>query len=122
MAEITMQVPKEIISAHVAAAVMEALGKDPDALIKAVVDEAMRTKKNSYESDTIFLSGVKELIRQEANTVFKDWLEQKRPIIQKAILTRLKREEAGFINTVADKLVDGMASSFYVSVGLRTLE
>jgi len=122
MPEIKFEVPKEIITTHVAAAVMEALGKDPEALVTAVVNEAMRQKKNSYDSDSVFLSGVKTLIREEASAVFKTWLDEKRPIIQRAITKRLRGEEGTFIETVADKLVNGLASSFYVSVSLQTKE
>ena len=114
---VSSDVPKEIIDAEIRAAVVKALGTDPDKLVRAVVDAAMDQKKDRYDKDTIFQTAVADMIRGAAKEEFKAWLEQKRPLIMAAVRERLTREE-GFVGQVADKLVTAMAASFYVSVHL----
>lgn len=109
----------EMLKDYIRTAIAEKLGKNPEVLIKAVVDAALCQKKDSYSRETLFQVMVNSMIREEATTVFKEWLAEQRPLIREAVLARLRGEKGKFIETVADKLVEGMASSFYVSVYLK---
>jgi hypothetical protein len=108
-----------IIDSHVRKAIMEALGKDPESLIKAVVDSAMSAKSSSFSNKTLFIEASEQMIRDAAREVFKEWLSDKKVLIQNAISKRLKEENSAFIETIADKMVAGLASSFYVSCTLK---
>lgn len=111
---------KKAVDTQLRVSMMEALGKNPDALIKSIVNEALSVKKNSYDNKTVFQTSIDECIRDAGKEVFKAWVETKKQVIKDAIVARLNKEEGQFIETIADKLVNGMADSFYVSVYLKT--
>ena len=91
-AEVKIQISQDIIKAHVQAAVASVLAKDPEALVKAVVDAAMNEKTNSYDRTTIWEKKVNELIRKVADGVFEAWLNEQKPAIEKAVRTQLSKK------------------------------
>lgn len=90
-AQVVVNVSKDIIDAHVKAAVAQTLSKDPSALIKAVVDAAMKQRApNSYSSDPpIWDQQVNAMIREVAKQTFDEWLNEMKPVIAKEVRARL---------------------------------
>lgn len=115
--KIVMQVPQDIIDAHVRAAVAAVLSRDPAKLVEAVVDAAINQKNNSYDRTTLFEQQINKMIRDEGVAVFQLWLEEQKPKIRAAVLARLKQKEK-FIDGIADKLVSSLQSNFHVSVSV----
>lgn len=116
---IEKQVAAEV-NDHIRSAVAGALSKEPGALVQAVVTAAMSEKDGySARGETVFQKAVNEMIRKAAKEEFGAWLDENRDKIRAAIRKRMKASGGPFIDTVADKLVEGMASGFYVSVQLK---
>ena len=118
----SVEVPQEMVRAHIQKAVAEALGADPSALVQTVVDVAMRAKERSYGSETIFGEAVNKMIRDAAKGVFAEWLETQKDTIRQALLKRLATQGSAFVEQVADQLIKGLSESFYVSVHLKIEE
>lgn len=87
---VSITVSKEIIDAHVKAAVASALNKDPEALVRAVVNAAMSAKdRNNYSSNSIWDDQVSAMIREVAKATFDEWLNEMKPTIAKEVRARL---------------------------------
>lgn len=98
---VMMNISKEIIDAHVKAAVASVLNKDPEALIRAVVQAAMAEKdRNNYSSTSIWDQQVNAMIRETAKATFNEWLDEQKPVIAK--LVRAKLTEKNGKKTVDD--------------------
>ena len=120
MNEIKVPVDVElIITAHVQKIIAEALGKDPTVLIQTVVEAALKQRSGTYGDRTVFGEAVTKMIQETAKFSFKSWLEGNKVLIEQAIEKRLSTEKTVFVQTVANKIVEGLASSFYVSVGMK---
>jgi hypothetical protein len=117
--QVVMKIPPEIVQASVKAAVVQALGKDPEALVRAVVDAAMHEKTNSYDRTTIWDSKVNAAIRDVAAEAFKEWLDEQRPMIRAAVRARLGESRTKLVDDFASKLVDGLISTIGVSFHFR---
>lgn len=116
--QIVMEIPKEIIDAQVKAAVVGALAKDPEKLVAAVVDAAMRQKDpRDYGRTTIWDRTINDAIRLAANEAMKEWLDGQRAAIKAAVLSRLKRKEK-LIGEIADKLIDKFSSRFDLHISV----
>lgn len=109
----------KVVETTVRAAIAESLSKNPADLVEKIVNIAMAEKQNSYDRTTIFRHAVNEMIRNAAKEEFKFWLEDNRVLIRQAIQKRMKDQGGKFVETVAKKLVDGMASNFYATVRLK---
>lgn len=107
------------VDTQIRLAMMEALGKDPEKLIQAIVRESLGIKKNMYDSQTIFQTSIAEMISNAAREVFREWLETKKQVVRDAIIKRLKNEESVFFDTLADNIIKGLANSFYVTATLK---
>jgi len=119
MPEFNVKLEEDLVKTYIEKAIAEALGKNPEALVQAVVREAMSAKRNTYDRKTIFQSAIEEMIRQAAKEQFKLWLDTQKDKIKKALQERLAKEGDGFIAKVTDSIVTGLAESFYVSVHLK---
>lgn len=117
--KLLMTIPKDVIEAQVRAAVAVALSKDPEALVRAVVNAAMDQKDNrGYSGKTIWEEKTNEMIREVAHEAFRGWLEEQRPKIQKAVLARLK-STGDVVEKIAAKFADKLQSNFSVSVHFK---
>ena len=108
-----------IVSAHIQSAVAAAIGKDPNALVRAVVHEAMREQpKGSYGRDkSIFQEKVSELIREVAAAEFRSWLEDQRELIRSEIRAQLdKAHGPDGKESIADQIVRNLSK---VDVSVR---
>lgn len=95
-----------IVQEHIRLAVANALGKDPSALINAIVKSALEQKKDSYSRETVLQSAINEMIRAEALNVFKEWLNENRSKLQEALKSRLRTDQ-----TVLDQLCTRLLSA-----------
>ena len=121
MDDISIKIPKGalegVVDAHVRAAVMEALGRDPAALVEKVVDAAMTEKAQHYNKRTLFQEIVAKEIRETARIVFGEWLEEQRPMIAARIRDHLNKKVKG--KGFADRMVDALTQSMVVNVNLK---
>lgn len=102
-----------VINAHIQAAVFEALGKDPDRLIQAVVHKAMSAKQDHYNRTTIFEDTIAQEIRNVALEEFKAWLEENRPKIREQIQAKLKTLK------IAKLICESLTENIVVSVNVK---
>lgn len=117
-AKILMSVPKDIIHAQVQSAVVQALNKDPEALVRAVVEAAMQEKPRdsySYDKATIWQKMVNEEIRKVATEQFKIWLEQQKPVIAKQIQEFMGKSTKGMVQKIAEKMADSL-NNFSINI------
>ncbi len=115
--QVSITVSKEVIDAHVKAAVVAALNKDPEALVRAVVQAAMNQKdRNSYSSSTIWDDQVNAMIREVAKATFDEWLTEMKPTIAKEVRSRLAGKNGkATIDQIVDKLTTEL-NGFQVSI------
>ena len=118
-AQVAITVSREVIDAHVKAAVMSALNKDPEALIRAVVNAAMNQKdRNSYSQNTIWDDQVNAMIREVAKATFDEWLNEMKPTIAKEVRARLAGKNGRkTIDDIVEKMSTALAG-FQVSIFL----
>lgn len=116
-AEVSVDVPEEMVTDLIRAEMVKALGSK-DQLVEAVVKAAMTAKKNSYDRDSLFATGVNLAIRQAATETFQAWLQKKKKVIEKAIQRRLSGEGDEFVEKIAKQIVEGLATSFSVRATL----
>ena len=117
--ELTVKLDPSMVTAYIQTAMVTALGKDPEALVRAVVDAAMTVKRNYGEHKTVFQEAMDMMIREVARDAFKEWLEGKKTIIRQAIENRLKEGGDKFVADVSEKLVAALSENFYVHVSLK---
>ena len=108
--KLLMSIPKDVIDAQVRAAVAVALNKDPEALVRAVVEAAMNAKQNSYDRTTIWQEEINKMIRQVATDEFKAFLETQRPDIAKLIKEKLAKDTKTLLDVVTTKLAAGFSN------------
>lgn len=114
------EITRDIVQAQIKAAVVAALAKDPTQLVAAVVDAAMREKKNSYDRETIWDARVNEMIREAAEASFREWLAENSETIRQKVRQRLEREKTAFVKKIADSLTDAVKTGFYFTAQLKT--
>ena len=117
--QVVLNVSKDIIDAHVRAAVASVLGRDPEVLIRAVVDQAMKQKTNGYGNTTVWEETVNTMIRDVASETFKTWFEEQRPNIERAVRARLDgKDRKDLIAKVSERLV-GCLGTFRVRIDVE---
>jgi hypothetical protein len=116
--QIVMKVPEEMIKAQVQSAVVQALSKDPEALIASVVGYALAQKANSYDRETILDRLLREMIHAEVKAAFALWIEEQRPAIRAQMVTALGKRKEAQVKTMADRILDSLAAAeIHVSLG-----
>lgn len=118
--------PKQVegaVDIAVRSALAEVLGRDPDALVKAVVNGALsEPSTNGYgRRGTLFAQAIDRLVQEEATSAVKDILETQRPRVRAILVERLTREldPQKLAGSYADALIAAMSSSLYVSVSVN---
>jgi len=103
-------------------ALAEVLGRDPDALVKAVVNAALTERaRDGYGSKgTLFAKAIDSLVQDEAKAAVSDIIESQRDRIRAVLVDRLTREldPGKLAGTYADALIAAISASMYVSVNL----
>jgi hypothetical protein len=117
------EITRDIVNAQIKAAVVTALAKDPERLVAAVVQAAMTQKpERGYSSDPpIWDSMVNKMIREAAESAFKEWLAENAEMIKRKVRERLSREKTKFVEKIVDGMVDATKTGFSFSVSLKDL-
>lgn len=105
--QVQINVSKDVIDAHVRAAVANVLNRDPEALVRAVVDAALSQKRpGAYSNDPpIWQEKVNEMIREVASATWTAWIDEQRPKIEAAVRARLdSKQKKDLISKVCDRL------------------
>ena len=118
--------PKQVegaVDIAVRSALAEVLGRDPDALVKAVVNGALsEAGPNGYgRRGTLFAQAIDRLVQSEATAAVADILEAQRPRVRAILVERLTREldPQKLAGNYADALIAAMSGSLYVSVSVN---
>lgn len=118
------EITRDIVNAQIKAAVVTALARDPEKLVAAVVDAAMKERpRNGYSSDpAIWDTMINEMIREAAKDAFKEWLAENAEMIKRKVRERLVREKTKFIEKIVDGMTDAMRSGFYFRIDLKDID
>lgn len=109
---------ERIVNIKVKEAVAQVLGKDPRALVEAVVDAAMNQREHSYDRETILEREVNEMIRDAVQAAIQEWLQTHREVVKAAVSTRLRSAEDGLLERIGEAVLEGLQTSFYVDARL----
>ncbi len=112
--EANIKVPEKMISEIIQAQIVETLSH-AEGLIENTVAAMLNAKTDSYSRETLLQKMATNMIRESAKEIYAEWLERKKPEIKAAVLKRLNDEET-FTEKIADKLIDGLAQNFTMSV------
>jgi hypothetical protein len=117
--------PKQVegaVDIAIRAALAEVMGRDPDALVKAVVNAALSEKRDGGygPKGTLFAKAIDKLVQDEATAAVGEIIEGQRERIRGLLVDRLTREldPAKLAGTYADALIAAIDASMYVSVNL----
>lgn len=111
MNEVKMQLPSDLIQAHIRMAVVQALNKDNDKLVEAVVRAAMMEAapdRYTHRDKTKLQVTIEEMIREEAKKVFQEWLDTNKKMVREAFLARLNKTPKKFVEAIADEFLSSM--------------
>lgn len=106
--QIMMKVPEEVITAQVKAAVASVLNKDPERLVRAVVDAAMAQKKDHYDKRSLWEEELNTMIRAVAREEFVAFLAEQRPGIAKLVREKLGGSKSKILDDLVGRVVDGV--------------
>lgn len=109
---------ERIVNIKVKEAVAQVLGKDPRALVEAVVDAAMNQREHSYDRETILEREVNEMIRDAVQAAIQEWLQTHREVVKAAVSTRLRSAEDGLLERIGEAVLEGLQTNFYVDARL----
>lgn len=113
--EIPTQLIEDVIRSEMIRQIPE---KDRDKLIKSVVEHAMSAKKDSYsDTPTFFQQAVNNMIVEEATKIFREWLDNNREVLTKALFTYLNAEKQKRMAQFCKNLIDNI-NKYQISVNL----
>ena len=108
-----------IIEAKIQAAILEALSGDTAKMVEAIVAQSLKQKADSYGNKTVLQKTVETVIQDAAKSAIQAWIAEHKALIHAAVLARLRGAKPGFVDALADKVMEGLASSFYVSATIK---
>ena len=116
--QIVMEIPAEIISAQVKAAVVQALsGTNPQRFVEALVVQVLNEKApDSYGRQTILDKTLSKMVQDVAKQFIGEWVEEAKPLIRAELDRRMRKNPKQFAIDVADKVVEAMKGHMYVNV------
>lgn len=115
----------QALDTHIRLAMVEALGKDVDGLIRAIVDSALAEEapQSGYgKRESLFRRAINEMIRVEASKAFAEFLEGKRPVIHAAITAKIRSNADGMIDGFTDKFVEALTGGLVVDIRLKGMD
>ena len=110
-----VSVPREYVEEQIRLAIMQALSKDTEAVVKALVDSALSTKKDSYSKETVLQVAYNNMVREAAVEALKDWIAETQPVIKAAVLKKI-RATTGLAEELASQLTKGLSQDFSARV------
>jgi hypothetical protein len=112
---------KNIVQAHITAAVAQALSSDPNKLVEQFVIAALSEKKDSYSRETKFEQSVALMVQGAARQAIQEWLNENKEIFTAALRKKLKVLAAdGWADSLADKVLKGLQDNFTVYASIKT--
>jgi predicted HNH restriction endonuclease len=108
----------ELVEKQIRLAIGQSLAGSAEQIIEKVVGMALNAKESSYSSETFLMKAVNTMIQETAKSAFTEFVQSKKDTIKTAVIKRLKNEEQ-FIDTLAEKIVSGLAGSFYVDCKMK---
>lgn len=119
--EMKIQIPTQLIEDTIRAELVRQMGKTED-MVKGIVAAAMGAKKDNYSSTpTFFREQVTRMINDEAGRIFREWIEQNREGIRKALFDYLNGDKQKRLKEFAEKLANNVCQ-YNVSVHLEVKE
>ncbi len=120
--EMKIEIPTTLIEDTIRAEMVRQIGgENKDRLIEAVVRTAMTQKEDNYSSTpTYFQQHVNEMIEGIAKEIFKEWIEQNRAAISKALLAFLNANKQKRLTEFAENLAKNINKfGIYVSLSFK---
>lgn len=117
--ELKIQLPTALIEDSIRAEIVRQF-PDKEKLATRIIEEALTQKADRYSrsDETLFGAAVKAMIREEAQKIFGEWVEENRDLIRKAFVAELKRDKHKRLAGMVDSLLRDL-SRFSVSVSLN---
>lgn len=121
---------RTIVEKEIKSAIAIQLGKAPN-LIENVVALAMRQRVSengkvsdySYENKHDFVDVLcRNAIKEVAVQAVKEFVEEKRPEIMKAVKSTLQKQQSEMTKTFIDQIQKALAANFYISCNLAIKE
>ena len=103
---------QDIINTQIQLAIAKELGRDPEAVMINIVSRAMSEKKSSYDKETIFGTQVNKMIREAAQSAMSEWIEGKRPEIEKAVVAQMNKGGGKMVKNFATRFVEALGDSY----------
>jgi len=88
--KVEIKVPDDLIRATIMAEVAKSL-PNRDKMIEEMVKQILGAKQNSYDKETEFEKVTRDLIKDQAKGIMKEWLEENKPRIRAALLKEMNR-------------------------------
>jgi len=106
---------KSIVEQSVREHLVATLSKDPDAIVKAIVNAALKPEPGSYRSRSLFAGELDDQIRELAKQIVTEILASERPRIEAELRRRIT---ADLLTEAALKQTIDQMGSLYISIGL----
>lgn len=113
-AKVSIQIPEAEVRAHITMAVGQALSKNKDSFIRAIVEEALNKSQSPYNRSTPLEDAVKKLVRGEAQAAVTAWVESHRGLIQERVKAALASND--YANAIAKAVCDSALSNVHATV------
>ena len=114
-AKVSIQIPEAEVRAHITTAVGQALSKNKDSFVKAIVEEALNKPQSPYNRSTPLEDAVKKLVREESQAAVTAWVESHRGLIQERVKAALASND--YANAIAKAVCDSALNNVYATVG-----
>jgi poly-D-alanine transfer protein DltD len=111
VAGLAIQIPGEMLNQVIVAEIAKAL-PDRDLMIERVVRSAINQKVDHYGKKTKFESEVEKMIRETAQNIMSEWIDQNREGIREAFFMAMNRQKGKKLKDLAEKMADGLASVY----------
>lgn len=109
----------EVVDARIRQGVTEALGKDPETMVRAVVDAALSEKPGSYGRETFLQAAVKDLIQKAAQDSLRQWVVENQELIRARVAERIAGKKADLPDRIADSVIEALQKSVTVAVSMK---
>ena len=123
--EMKIEIPTNLITDTIRAEMVRQMASENKTkLIEAVVAHAMTARKDSYSSTpTFFQETVNGMIREEAQKVFKEWIDANRKQISDALFKHLNENKQARLKEFAENLAKNIEMyGIQVNLDLRDKE
>lgn len=120
--QVLFKIPEKVIQAQINAAVFEALNAHGGgaAMIRTVVDSVLNEPSDDYHrkrrGQTKFGDLIRKVIWNIAHEAFREWLEEKKPVVKEMIRDALDPEADQKVIALVEKLADASLRHLYANI------